>query len=336
MALRRLGVLVVAAVVGLVVGVPPALGTESSGEEGRIAFVSQRRDGNDLDVWWMRPDGSHLVNLTPDSEADEWEPSWRPDGRKLAFISNRVTPTNPGPDPDFEIFVMNADGSGVRQLTVNNVVDEAPNWSPDGRRLVFHRNLDPKVPQADYGHGNYEVFTMQADGTHQRDLTNLPGSQELFPDWSPDGRRIAFDSNRDGDREIYTMRPDGSRVQQLTFNGDRIDDGFPAWSPDGRRIAFNSGFTPGPHDVSHWEIYTMRADGRDQTRLTFQTADFQPRWSPDGRKLVFTSFREATPPLFENSESYTMRADGSQQVNRSRHPEPDFDPDWGPLPKHHH
>jgi Tol biopolymer transport system component len=328
MALRRSGVLVLAVAVVLAVGVPAAFGAEVSAKEGRIAFVSQRRDGNDLDVWLMRPDGSHLVNLTPDSEADEWEPSWRPDGRKLAFMSNRLTPTNP--EKDYEIFVMNADGSGVRQLTVNNVVDEAPNWSPDGRRLVFHRNLDPKVPQGDFEHGNYEVFTMQADGTHQRNLTNSPDSQELFPDWSPNGRRIAFDSNRDGDREIYTMRSNGSGVRQLTFNDDRIDDGFPAWSPDGRRIAFNSGFTPGPHDVSYYEIYTMRADGRDQTRLTFQTADFQPRWSPDGRKLVFTSFRDG------NSESYTMRADGSQQVNRSQHPSSDFDPDWGPLPKHHH
>jgi Tol biopolymer transport system component len=206
MALRRLGVLVVAAVVGLVVGVPPALGTESSGEKGRIAFASQRRDGNDFDIWLMRPDGSHLVNLTADSEANETEPSWRPDGRKLAFMSNRVTAANPGPDPDFEIFVMNADGSGVRQLTVNNVVDEAPNWSPDGRRLVFHRNLDPKVPWADYEHGNYEVSTMQANGTHQRNLTNSPDSQELFPDWSPNGRRISLTATATG---IATSTPCG-------------------------------------------------------------------------------------------------------------------------------
>jgi Tol biopolymer transport system component len=333
MSFRNCSVLVVAAAVGLAVGVPPAFGAAGvSGENGRIAFTSNR-DG-DYDIWSMRPNGSNPVNLTADSEADEWEPSWRPDGRRIAFQSNRLTPTNP--EKDYEIFVMHADGSGVRQLTVNNVVDEAPNWSPDGRRLVFHRNLDPKVPQADYDHGNYEVFTMQADGTHQRNLTNLPDSQELWPDWSPNGRRIAFNSNRDGDHEIYTMRPNGSRVRQLTFNDDRIDDGFPAWSPDGGRIAFNSGFTPGPHNVSHWEIYTMRADGRDQTRLTFQTADFQPRWSPDGRKLVFTSFRDATQNNPLNSESYTMRADGSQQVNRTQHPGSDFDPDWGPLPKHHH
>ena len=194
MSLRSWSVLVVAAAVGLAIGLPPAFGAAGiSGENDRIAFASQRRDGNDFDVWLMRPDGSHLVNLTPDSEANEYDPSWRPDGRKLAFQSNRLTPTNP--EKDFEIFVMNADGSGVRQLTVNNVVDEAPNWSPDGRRLVFHRNLDPKVPQGDYEQGNYEVFTMQADGTYQHNLTNLPDSQELWPDWSPNGRRIAFNSN---------------------------------------------------------------------------------------------------------------------------------------------
>ena len=78
----------------------------------------------------------------------------------------------------------------------------------------------------------------------------------------------------------------------------------------------------------------MRADGRDQTRLTFRTADFQPAWSPDGRKLVFTSFRNGTPPDFENAEIYTMGADGSHQVNRTQHPAFDVDPDWGPLPKH--
>ena len=200
-----------------------------------IAYASDRRDG-DLDIWLMRPDGSHLVNLTAGSEANEFDPSWRPDGRKLAFVSDRLTPTTPGPNPDVEIFVMNADGSGVRQLTVNDVVDESPSWSPDGRRLVFHRNLNPAVEQGDYEHGNYEVFTMRADGTHQRNLTNSPNSQELWPDWSPNGRRIALNSNRDGDHEIYTMRPDGSWVRQLTFNDDRIDDGF----PPGRRMAAGS------------------------------------------------------------------------------------------------
>jgi Tol biopolymer transport system component len=315
MAFRRCGVLVVAAVVGLAVGVPPAVGADASSKNGRIAFT---RDF--LDVWSMRPDGSSPVNLTADSAAADWMPSWRPDGRKLAFMSNRVTPTNPGPDPDYEIFVMNADGSGVRQLTANALDDETPSWSPDGHKLVFQRDFNPIAEQVDY-----DLFTMHADGTHQRNLTSSPGVNEQEADWSPNDRRIAFASDRDGDFELYTMRPDGSRVRQLT-NNQGPDDRNPAWSPDGRRIAFDSN-----RDGPEGEIYTMRAHGSGQTRLTFdQAGSYLPAWSPDGRLIAFTSFRDG------NGEIYTMHADGSHQVNRTQNPAYDRDPDWQPLPKHLH
>ena len=139
MSMRRFGVLVVAAALGVAVGMPPAFGTQASGENGRIAFT--RNSGSDPNIWSMRPNGGDPVNLTADSVAADAEPSWRPDGRKLAFISNRVTATNP--EGDFEIFVMNANGAGVRQLTANTLDDEFPSWSPDGRKLVFQRDLDP-------------------------------------------------------------------------------------------------------------------------------------------------------------------------------------------------
>jgi Tol biopolymer transport system component len=99
-------------------------------------------------------------------------------------------------------------------------------------------------------------------------------------------RRIAFSSERDGDPEIYIMRPDGSRVRQLTVNQGPFDGG-PAWSPDGGRIAFDSDRDGNP------ELYTMRADGSGQTRLTFNEAsDFLSTWSPDGRRLAFTTDRD--------------------------------------------
>jgi TolB protein len=311
MSLRRIGVLLGAAVLGIAVGMPPALGTQASGENGRIAFT--RNPSNDPDIWSMRPNGSDPVNLTANSAAIDAEPSWRPDGRKLAFISNRMTATNP--QGDVEIFVMNPDGTGVRQLTANTLDDEFPSWSPDGRELVFQRDLDPMEGEVDY-----DLFTMKANGTHQRNLTRSPGIQDENADWSPNGRRIAFSSDRDGDGEVYTMRPDGSRVRQLTVNKGPFD-GSPAWSPGGGRIAFDSDRDGNP------ELYTMRANGSDQTRLTFnQASDFLSTWSPDGRKLAFTTDRGG------NVEVYTMRADGSQQVNRTHNPAFDFDPDWQPLP----
>jgi Tol biopolymer transport system component len=209
MSLRRFGVLVVAVVASLAVGVPPAFGTRSSDENGRIAFASDRRTGQDLDVWSMRPDGGDAVNLTASSEADDFGPSWRPYGRKLAFMSDRATATNP--EGDFEIFVMNADGSGVRQLTANRFDDEFPSWSPDGGNLVFQRDFDPVVGEVDY-----DLFTMKADGTNQRNLTRSPGIDDQDADWSPTGGGIAFASDRDGDHEIYTMRADGSRLVNRT------------------------------------------------------------------------------------------------------------------------
>jgi Tol biopolymer transport system component len=75
----------------------------------------------------------------------------------------------------------------------NTVDDDSPSWSPDGRKLVFHRNLDP-AHQGPYEVGDNDVFTMRADGTSERNLTNSPGKQDRWPDWSPDARRIAFDS----------------------------------------------------------------------------------------------------------------------------------------------
>jgi Tol biopolymer transport system component len=317
MSLRSCRVLVVAAAVGLAVGVPPAFGAAGvSGEYGRIAFISDR-DG-DYDIWSMRPNGSNPINLTADSTAFEFGPSWRSDGRKIAFMSNRVTPTNPGPNPDYEIFVMHPDGSRVRQLTANTLDDEFPSWSPDGRKLVFHRDFNP-IP----GPVDWDLFTMRADGTGQRNLTRSPGIDEHDADWAPNGRRIAFERGRDKAAEIYTMRPDGSRVRQLTVNGSA--DRNPAWSPDSRKLAFDTDRDGG------FDIYKMRADGSDQTRLTFNNIyQTGAAWSPDGTRIAFHRERN------DNLEVYTMRADGSDQVNLTRHPATDWFPEWQPQRQRHH
>jgi Tol biopolymer transport system component len=297
---------------GLAAGVCPALGA-FPGENGRIAFDSDR-DGGDVDVWTMRPNGSDLVNLTANSDAFDGLSSWRADGRKLVFLSNRRTATNP--EGDTEIFVMNANGSNQRQITFNALDEEFPAWSPDGR-IVFARDLDPIVGQIDD-----DIFTTEADGTNQQNLTNSPGIDDFEPSWSPTGRRIAFVSDRDGDIDLYTMRPDGRGVRQLTFDGLGYE--FPDWSPDGRLIAFHSG--PDLELGALHDVYTIRANGGDKTQLTFGAGfDGLPVWSPDGRQLAFTSFRD------DNDEIYTMRADGSHQTNRTRNPGLDIAPDWQPL-----
>jgi TolB protein len=312
---RLLCGLVVVFVGVLATAASPALGA-FPGKNGKIAFVSDR-DGGDDDIWTMNPDGSDPVNLTPGAAGSDGAPNWSADGRKIVFASNRETPDNPTPPgfpgPDHEIFVMNADGSDVTQITDNELDDELPAWSPDGRRIVFSRDYDPIRGRVDL-----DLLTIRSDGRRERILTNTRGVQEYGPNWSPNGRMIAFVSELGGDGEIWTMNRRGSNQRQLTFND--AGDEFPNWSPDGRRIAFHS---------DPFEVYTMDADGSHRTRLTFGTGG-HPAWSPDGRQIAFLSFPEG------NGEIYTMRPDGASQVNRTRYPAADdYVPDWQPVKRHH-
>ena len=288
-------------------------------ENGRIAFESDR-DGGDFDIWTMRPDGGSLLNLTAGSEGSDERANWRADGRKIVFMSDRETPGNPTPtgfpSPDYEIFVMNADGSDQTQITFNELDDEDPAWSPDGQRIAFVRDFNPIR-----GENDFDILTMNADGTAERNLTNSPGVWDHEPSWSPNGRRIAFARAPDSEsnNDIYTMRPDGSNVRQLTSNA--LDNEYPDWSPDGRRIAFNS--NRDDPDEENFEVYTMRAGGGDVTRLTFNEAgDGLPAWSPDGRRIAFASNRDGSPDI------HTMRTDGRNQVNRTNNQAEDGAPDW--------
>jgi Tol biopolymer transport system component len=300
--------LAVVFVVGLAAA-GPALGA-FPGENGKIAFESDRR-GGDFDIWTMDPDGRHLVNLTAKSKTDDLAPNWRADGRRIAFGSERVTATNP--EGDFEIFIMKADGSHKRQITFNALDDERPAWSPDGRRIAFVRDFAPIRGEVDF-----DLFTMNADGTEQRNLTSSPGVLDVYPGWSPDGRRIAFMSDRDGnDFEVYTVRPNGSSVRQLTFND--AGDYRPDWSPDGRQITFTS------DRDGDFEVYLMDADGSDQTNVTANPAggDGASAWSPDGEKIAYSG---------GDFDIFTINADGSGKVRLTRGPAEDFESDWQPLP----
>jgi len=141
------------------------------------------------------------------------------------------------------------------------------------------------------------------------------------PVWSPDGKRLAFSSNRDGKSEIYVMNADGSDLKRLTNN--LADDHGPIWSPDGSKILFDT------ERDGNKEVYVMTADGGNQTRLTRNNAtDSATSWSPDGSQIAFASNRDTTNPY--NFDIYLMNADGSNVRRIVDDPEFDAEPKWSP------
>ncbi|MBI4202743.1 MAG: PD40 domain-containing protein [Chloroflexi bacterium] len=230
------------------------------------------------------------------------QPAWSPDGSKIAFSTDR--------DGDYEIYVMDWDGSNPTQLTSNTWSDRQPSWSSDSSRIAFVSRPD--------GSNSY-IYVMKADGA---DIVKLTSSiaNDFEPAWSPDGTKIAFVSTRDGNSEIYVMNVDGSGQTPLTSTP--FAEEWPTWSPDGEKLAFRT------NRDGNWEIYVMNADGSGQTRLTNNTSDDRgPAWSPDGTLIAFTSQRDG------NRELYVMSPDGSNQVRLTFTPAEEFGPTWSPDSK---
>jgi len=215
---------------------------------------------------------------------------------QIAFVSDR--------NGSRDIYVMNADGSGVTQLT-NNLnpsfyYAEFPNWSADGKQIAFDVN-------------SRTLYAVNGDGSGLTALTNDASIVHEFPSWAPDGKKLAFDSNLNGFLDVYTMNVDGSSVQQLTY-GDA--DIHPAWSPDGTKIAFQRGV--------FGNIFIMNADGSGQTELTDSFSDELPSWSPDGTKIAFDSRRSG------NYQIYVMNADGNGVTRVTNDSATDWGPAWSP------
>ena len=281
----------------------------------KVAFPSADRqpwDGGNFDLYVMNADGSGLRRLTHDPASDV-APVWSPDGRKIAFTRSHAPTEGRGPG-EFDVYVINVDGSGERNLT-GDAMSGGPVWSPDGRRIAFTSGRDAS------GLWGSSIYVMNADGSGQRRLTRHAG---FIQGWSRDGRKIAFTRGvgrgRGGPAAlyIYVMNADGSGLRRLTRMA-QVNYSLPSWSPDGRKILFVS------ERDGNVEVYVMNPDGSGRRNLTRHPGhDSAPSWSPDGRKIVFTTKRDG------NFEVYVMNADGSEQRNLTRNPAPDRSPIWSP------
>lgn len=218
----------------------------------RIVFA--RADAQSLfefDIYVVDAEGGTPTNLTQTPQFRDWEPSWSPDGKKIVFRSDQAAPeVATRPLFDFfegDLFVMDADGSNVVQLTSGDGFEIMPSWSPNGEWIAFGDVTRDAVG------------LIRADGS-DRALLPVSTYGAYHPEWSPDGTKIVYARMHSGDADdIAVIDLETKKVRNLTH--DEAVDRWPVWSPDGRYIAFVS------NRDGAWALYRMRPDGSDLTRL---------------------------------------------------------------------
>jgi Tol biopolymer transport system component len=207
----------------------------------------------------------------------------------------------------WQVFIVNPDGSGLRQLT--NIADGIgdPAISPDGTLIVF------------VGDGGKRIYVMNADGTHINSVYET-NTEAGWPSWSPDSKKIVFAAQVKGRKNLFLMNSDGTGLSQLTDVS--VDDLAPSFSPDGNYVVFSS------NRSGKWEIYKLTLTSREIVRLTDlgdPTGQGWPSWSPDGLSIAFESRGNAN-----SRDIFTMYADGTQIQNITDNPKYEGAPVWSP------
>lgn len=231
---------------------------------GRIAFQSDL-DG-DNDIYVLTKDG--LARLTDDPGSDEF-PKWSPDGRRLAFSSNR--------SGRFQIYVMDADGSNLAQVTHSEADAVEQAWFPDGRRIAYTEQRKRTLGRS------FRMWSVELDsGRTERLIPEFDGSNAL-PEFSPTGLLLGFTGKRSIGWDVHVLDMRTRQVRALASGGKSCR---PHFSPDGALIAYVTS-----HEDGKGDIWTMTPEGGSREKLAGgpQSYDYFPSWSPDGKYVVYSS-----------------------------------------------
>jgi Tol biopolymer transport system component len=325
---------VVLATLGLVaVGVAAAPSSATfSGSDGKISFAQFVPESETVEIFTANPDGTSIQQITETGKRNRasFLSDWSPNGDLIAFDSDRVDQDGRG--AVVQVYVMNADGTGVEQITHGRGFHGAPGYSPDGQSLAIDADWG-----SDANNGIWIVPTNDPNGVRVDEadrVTDVPGNAEFDsePQFSPDGESIAFTRFQNERRSaIFTVDPDGTNLEQLTSFALNASD--PDWSPNGEMITFDSG--DGGVPGKKGDIFVMKGNGTGQQRLTDAppnppdalTAAQNPVWSPSGTQIMFTKFL----PTFK-TKLVVMDADGSNKTGIHTSDNFPNKVDWGTHP----
>lgn len=223
-------------------------------------------------------------------------PRWSKDGTKILYQSNRTG--------NWQIYVMDRDGSNQKRITDDEYNNNFPDWSPDNKQIAFVSDRE----------GNEEVYIMNMDGSGLVNLSKNP-ARDIHPYWSPNGTKLLFNSSRDDEEsfEIYVINIDGTGLTRLTNSKDV--ETCARFSPDETKIVCLRGY-PGGND----EICVMESDGTGVTDVTqSESNEGWPVWSPDGSKIIYSSRWYGQFSLF------SINSDGSDMERISAPEAPYYD-----------
>jgi Tol biopolymer transport system component len=264
---------------------------------GKIVFtcqVSKNSEFNEICI--INADGSGFRQLTNNGANNGW-PSFSPDGNTILFSSNQFG--------SWQIYKMNSNGSSIQQLTFGPDEAFAPDMSPDGQ--IVYKNSNPSVDS---------IWVMNSDGSHAHQIYQSGWD----PGWSPDGSQILFASGSLDSAQLYVINANGNGLKQLTnMSGIR---GRSDWSIQ-NVIAFYAG--------PSWQrnVFTIRADGSNLVQLTDGGNSQGPAFSPDGEWIAFTGYFDNMGDA-NGCEIYIIRIDGSDRRRLTSNSYCDWQPRWGP------